>query len=161
RGSSRASATGCKRPASRSPTRPRASIRWPPSATPPTRPWAPWPTGSRGPTSELRRRTWCKGWSASSRPPGSVPPTAPPRRPRRPPPLRPVAQDVANPLLAEAHYAAGLRAYFAGRFGDAESAFIGAVEADNQDARYFYFLGLIRLALNKVNEANTDFEEGA
>jgi hypothetical protein len=78
-----------------------------------------------------------------------------------PPPLRPVAQDVANPLLAEAHYAAGLRAYFAGRFGDAESAFIGAVEADNQDARYFYFLGLTRLALNKVNEANTDFEEGA
>jgi hypothetical protein len=78
-----------------------------------------------------------------------------------PPQPRPVMPDVANPLLAEAHYAAGLRAYFAGRFADAESAFTGAVEADNQDARYFYFLGLSRLALNKPNEANTDFEEGA
>jgi hypothetical protein len=66
-----------------------------------------------------------------------------------------------NPLLAEAHYAAGLRAYFDGRFVDAQSAFAGAVQADDQDARYFYFLGLSRLALDNRADANTNFAEGA
>jgi hypothetical protein len=67
----------------------------------------------------------------------------------------------SNPLLAEAHYAAGLRAYFDGRFADAQASFAGAAQADDQDARYFYFLGLSRLALDNRADANANFEEGA
>ena len=44
---------------------------------------------------------------------------------------------------------------------DAEAAFTGAIQADNQDARYFYFLGLTHLALNRRDDAHADFEEGA
>jgi hypothetical protein len=80
-----------------------------------------------------------------------------------PPPVvrRPPSTEQPNPLLAEAHYAAGLRAYFGGRFADAEADFDAAVQCDRKDARYFYFLGLSRLALGEAREANADFEEGA
>jgi hypothetical protein len=80
-----------------------------------------------------------------------------------PPPIvrRPTSTEPANPLLAEGHYAAGLRAYFGGRFADAEADFDAAVQCDRQDARYYYFLGLSRLALGHAKDADTDFEEGA
>ena len=74
---------------------------------------------------------------------------------------RPAAMDPPNPLLADATYASGLRHYFARRYGDAEAAFVKAIEYDNQDARYFYFLGLSRLALDKTTDADADFREGA
>jgi hypothetical protein len=34
------------------------------------------------------------------------------------------------------------------------------VTAFNQDARYFFYLGLTRLALNKPGDAEADFEQG-
>jgi len=74
---------------------------------------------------------------------------------------RPRSMDPPNPLLAEANYASGLRHYFARRYADAEGAFTRAIEYDNQDARYFYFLGLSRLAQNKQSDADADFREGA
>jgi tetratricopeptide (TPR) repeat protein len=80
---------------------------------------------------------------------------------RHPALRRPPSMDPPNPLLAEANYATGLRHYFARRYGDAEAAFLKAIEYDNQDARYFYFLGLSRLPLNKAVDADADFREGA
>ncbi len=74
---------------------------------------------------------------------------------------RPSGMEPPNPVLAEARYATGLRNYFARKFVDAEASFASAIEADNQDARYFYFLGLSYLALNRRDDANADFEEGA
>ncbi len=74
---------------------------------------------------------------------------------------RPPSMDPPNPLLADASYSSGLRHYFARRYSDAEAAFIKAIEYDNQDARYFYFLGLSRMALDKNMDADADFREGA
>lgn len=80
---------------------------------------------------------------------------------RHPALKRPDSLAVPNPLLAESHYATGLRRYFARRYADAEAAFLSAIEADSQDARYFYFLGLSRLALGKREDANADFDQGS
>jgi tetratricopeptide (TPR) repeat protein len=74
---------------------------------------------------------------------------------------RPSSMEPPNPLLAEGSYATGLRHYFAHKYSDAESAFVKAIEYDNQDARYFYFLGLSRLAQDKRSDAEADFQEGA
>jgi tetratricopeptide (TPR) repeat protein len=68
---------------------------------------------------------------------------------------------VADPLLAEAHFGDGLRRFAARRYADAEEDFLAAIEADSQDARYYYYLGLARLAQGKRNEAIYDFEQGA
>jgi hypothetical protein len=72
----------------------------------------------------------------------------------------PDARTVPNPLEAEKNYAAGLRYYNERRYSDAEKAFLGAVEQDGQDARYFYFLGLARWQQGK-RSAYEDFEQGA
>jgi tetratricopeptide (TPR) repeat protein len=72
----------------------------------------------------------------------------------------PDSERVANPLLAEAHYGAGIRHYFDKQYQDAEKEFALAVKNESQDARYHYFLGLSRLAQNK-GEASEDFAEGA
>lgn len=74
---------------------------------------------------------------------------------------RPDSLTVANPLAAEQHFAAGLRSYNARAYAEAEKEFLAAVENDNQDARFFYFLGLARLPLNKRDEAFEDFEQGS
>ncbi len=73
---------------------------------------------------------------------------------------RPGSNRIPNPLLAEAYYGAGIRQYFDKHYGDAEKEFVEAVKNDSQDARYHYFLGLSRLALNK-DEAYDDFAQGA
>jgi hypothetical protein len=79
-----------------------------------------------------------------------------------PPALRrPESLEVANPLAAEQHYAIGLRLFNARDYAAAEKEFLAAVESDSQDARYYYFLGLSRLSLNKSTEAFEDFEQGA
>jgi hypothetical protein len=80
---------------------------------------------------------------------------------RHPALRRPNSMEPPNPLLAEASYSSGLRHYFARRYADAETAFVKAIEQDNQDARYFYFLGLSRLGLNRAADAEADFHDGA
>jgi tetratricopeptide (TPR) repeat protein len=80
---------------------------------------------------------------------------------RHPALRRPAGMEPPNPLLAEINYAAGLRNYFARHYDDAEASFVKAIEYDNQDARYFYFLGLSRLGLGRTNDAEADFQEGA
>ncbi|HZT81139.1 MAG TPA: tetratricopeptide repeat protein, partial [Gemmataceae bacterium] len=73
---------------------------------------------------------------------------------------RPDSRSVPNPLLAEQHWGAGLRAYYARRWADAEREFGEAIANDSQDARYFYFLGLSRLQQGRRADAIADFEEG-
>jgi hypothetical protein len=73
---------------------------------------------------------------------------------------RPDRLAAANPFEAERHYAVGLREYFDGRPADAEKQFTTALEFYDLDARYFYFLGLAKLAQNK-RDAYEDFEHAA
>lgn len=73
---------------------------------------------------------------------------------------RPDTLAIPNPLEAEKAYAAGLNFYFDRDYASAEKAFTTAVENDSQDARYFYFLGLSRLAQNK-RDAYEDLDQGA
>jgi tetratricopeptide (TPR) repeat protein len=74
---------------------------------------------------------------------------------------RPDSLLIPNPLEAEKHFAAGLNFYFDGDYVNAEKSFLLTVENDSQDARYFYFLGLSRLAQNRRRDAAADFDEGA
>ena len=77
---------------------------------------------------------------------------------------RPDSLNVPNALAAEGFYATGLRDYWARNYVQAEEQFLAAVKNDDQDARYFYFLGLSRWAQNKPEkraEARLDFERGA
>jgi hypothetical protein len=46
------------------------------------------------------------------------------------------------------------------RYREAEKEFLAAVQNDNGDARYYYFLGLSRLAQGK-REAYEDFDEAS
>jgi hypothetical protein len=73
---------------------------------------------------------------------------------------RPEALAVADPAVGERDYAAGLNFFASRRYRDAEREFLAAVQNDNSDARYFYFLGLSRLAQGK-REAYEDFDEAA
>jgi tetratricopeptide (TPR) repeat protein len=67
-----------------------------------------------------------------------------------------------DPLLAEEHFAAGLRYYFDRRYADAEKELSDAVYFNDQDARYNYFLGLARLAQpGKRDLALEDFRQAA
>jgi hypothetical protein len=74
---------------------------------------------------------------------------------------RPDSLRIANPMEAEKHFAAGLNFYFERDYANAEKEFVAAVENDGNDARYFYFLGLSRLAQNKRRDARDDFDQGA
>lgn len=74
---------------------------------------------------------------------------------------RPDSLRVPDPIEAEKHFAAGVNFYFEGDYADAEKDLLIAIENDSQDARYFYFLGLSHLALNRRLDALADFEEGA
>lgn len=65
-----------------------------------------------------------------------------------------------NPLAAEKHFAAGLNFYFDNDYANAEKELLLAVENDSQDARFFYFLGLSRLARNRSRDAYADFNQG-
>jgi tetratricopeptide (TPR) repeat protein len=73
---------------------------------------------------------------------------------------RPDTLTVPEPAEGEKHYAAGVNFFFAGRYLDAEKEFVSAVENDNGDARYYYYLGLSRLAQGK-REAQEDFDQAA
>jgi tetratricopeptide (TPR) repeat protein len=74
---------------------------------------------------------------------------------------RPDKLDIPDPLRAEAFFTTGLRHFGGKNYLDAEKAFLSAVEADNQDARYFYYLGLTRMALGKRDDATADYQQGA
>jgi tetratricopeptide (TPR) repeat protein len=50
--------------------------------------------------------------------------------------------------------------FFAHRYADAEKEFVAAAENDSSDARYYYYLGLSRLAQNK-RDAYEDFDQAA
>jgi tetratricopeptide (TPR) repeat protein len=68
---------------------------------------------------------------------------------------------VPEPLVAEKHYAKGLSFYNARRYADAEKEFTRAINNDAQDARYWYYLGLSRLALGNRDEAIESFRRGS
>lgn len=72
---------------------------------------------------------------------------------------RPDSLRTANPLAAEKHFAAGLNFYFDGDYANAEKELLLTVENDSQDARFFYFLGLSRLAQNHRRDAYADFTQ--
>jgi tetratricopeptide (TPR) repeat protein len=73
---------------------------------------------------------------------------------------RPDSLVVPEPAEGEKHYAAGVNYFFARRYLDAEKELLSAIENDNGDARYYYFLGLARLAQDK-REAYEDFDQAA
>ncbi len=73
---------------------------------------------------------------------------------------QPVSARIPNPLAAEKHFAAGLNFYFDCDYINAEKSFLLTIENDSQDARFFYFLGLSRLAQNRRREAYADFNQG-
>jgi hypothetical protein len=74
---------------------------------------------------------------------------------------RPDSLRVPDPAEGERHFAAGLNFYFGRDYANAEKECLLAVENYSQDARYFYYLGLSRLALSKRRDALADFDEGA
>jgi len=69
--------------------------------------------------------------------------------------------DRRNPFEGERLYGQGIRLYFQGDFASAEKLLQQSTEADNQDARVYYFLGLSRLAQGKQEPAYDSFEFGA
>jgi tetratricopeptide (TPR) repeat protein len=66
-----------------------------------------------------------------------------------------------DPKLAEKLFSYGLKAYYGKSFGDAEDELMNAVRNNNQDARYYYFLGLARLQQGKIEAAQDDFRQAA
>jgi tetratricopeptide (TPR) repeat protein len=74
---------------------------------------------------------------------------------------RPDSLRIPNPMEAERHFAAGLNFYFDCDFANAEKEFLLTLRNDNQDARYFYFLGLSRLGAGNRRDAIADFAAGA
>ena len=74
---------------------------------------------------------------------------------------RPESLCIPNPLEAEQHYATALHLLGTCKSTEAECELIEAIRNDPNDARYFYFLGLARLAQGRCGEAYVDFEEGS
>ena len=67
-----------------------------------------------------------------------------------------------DPLIAEQHYAQGLRLYQGRKYAAAEEEFALAVHYNGQDARYRYFLGLAELPQEgKRSLAKENFRLGA
>jgi hypothetical protein len=61
---------------------------------------------------------------------------------------------------ARGHFDRALDAYFNNRFAEAETGLNKATELDATDARYWYYLGLVRLAVGKSNAVDA-FRKGA
>lgn len=62
--------------------------------------------------------------------------------------------------LADKFFSDGVRNFYAGRYADAEKALTKAVAINNDDARYYYLLGLSLHQVGKSQEATTAFERG-
>ena len=73
---------------------------------------------------------------------------------------RPDSLTTPDPTQAEKYYNSGLNFYSARKYESAEKEFLSAIQNDKADARYYYFLGLSRLAQGK-REAVEDFDQGA
>src|SRR5207253_5972712 len=58
-------------------------------------------------------------------------------------------------------FAQGLSAYRQGNWNDAEKALSMAIRQNDRDARYWYYLGLTRLAMGKSSQAADDLKNGA
>ncbi|HEY2910592.1 MAG TPA: hypothetical protein VGI99_10115 [Gemmataceae bacterium] len=66
-----------------------------------------------------------------------------------------------DPLAAARNLDAGITAYKAGRYGEAERALAEAAWHDPNDALAWYFLGASRWAQGKQTEAKADYQQGA
>jgi tetratricopeptide (TPR) repeat protein len=64
-------------------------------------------------------------------------------------------------VTADRMFANGLMLYRNNQLFYAEQAFENAIKENDRDARYWYFLGLSRLALGNNEQAVKDFKEGA
>jgi TolA-binding protein len=76
----------------------------------------------------------------------------------------PDAANKPNPVIAEKQFGQGLHFYSAKRYPEAEAQFKQAIDYFNQDARYYYYLGLSQLAQKsklKRDQAIYSFEKGA
>ncbi|HKB00715.1 MAG TPA: hypothetical protein VKD90_00785, partial [Gemmataceae bacterium] len=62
--------------------------------------------------------------------------------------------------LAERFFADGVRAYYAGRYPEAESALRKAIQFNGEDARYHYLLGLTLWMKKDLVGAEAEFEKG-
>jgi hypothetical protein len=74
---------------------------------------------------------------------------------------RPGSQAVPDPAQAQQYFAHGWHAYRGRDYAAAEQSFTLAVQANDRDARYQYFLGLARLAQGRSAQAAEDFRRGA
>ncbi len=59
-----------------------------------------------------------------------------------------------DPVHADRHYTAGVRAYYAGDFAGAERELAEAARMNDRDPRYLYFLGLARWKLGRADAAD-------
>jgi tetratricopeptide (TPR) repeat protein len=72
---------------------------------------------------------------------------------------RPDSVKPPQPLLAQKFYSNGLNFYWNRKFDKAEAEFLQAVKYFDQDARYFYFLGLSRLRQQKADKLASAYED--
>jgi hypothetical protein len=78
-----------------------------------------------------------------------------------PVPTAPESLDRPDPVASERHYSAGVAAYFGNQLGEAEQELTEAVRLNGRDARYRYFLGLVRLRQGQSAAAGQDFRRAA
>jgi tetratricopeptide (TPR) repeat protein len=69
------------------------------------------------------------------------------------------SQKVREPVEAYAAYARGLALYRQGNRSEAQKNFVLAARLDDQDARYYYMLGLCRWQLGERDQATADFRQ--
>lgn len=74
--------------------------------------------------------------------------------------LAPQVTFAEDAVLAEI-YGRGVHAYFAGRYEDAEETLSDAIAQGSKDPRAYYYRGLTKFSLGRLDEANADFALGA
>src|SRR5206468_2996598 len=74
---------------------------------------------------------------------------------------KPVAAARKDPAAAARLLGAGVSAYRAGRFADAEALLVQAAKSDDADPLVWYFLGAARWQLGSAEQARADFRQGA
>lgn len=74
--------------------------------------------------------------------------------------LAPQVTFAEDAVLAEI-YGRGVHAFFAGRYEDAEETLSDAIAQGSKDPRVYYYRGLTKFSLGRLDEANADFALGA
>lgn len=74
--------------------------------------------------------------------------------------LAPQVTFAEDAVLAEI-YGRGVHAFFAGRYEDAEESLSDAIAQGSKDPRVYYYRGLTKFSLGRLDEANADFALGA